>query len=82
MKGLIILFFHWKKRITEQVRNEDAQGTGSWYPNNLRYQPDFIWRSSLDYCENPFNEFCPNNVQYAHLCHLPRNKKGVFPVFY
>jgi len=32
---LIILFFHWKKGITEQVRNEDAQGTGSWYQNKL-----------------------------------------------
>jgi hypothetical protein len=30
-------------------RNDAAQGTGSWYPNNLRCQPDFIWRSSLDY---------------------------------
>jgi hypothetical protein len=31
MKGLIILSFYQKKRITEQVHNDDAIKNKSWY---------------------------------------------------
>ena len=36
MNGLIILFFYQKKRITEQVRNDDAMENQSWCPENNR----------------------------------------------
>ena len=36
MKGLIILFFYQKKRVTEQVRNDDAMENKCWYSKSQR----------------------------------------------
>lgn len=48
-------------------RNEDAQGTGNWYQNNLSRYPNFIGISTFHHCNYLFNYFFPYDIQHTHL---------------